>query len=481
VEKLITAKGSKPLGDAGNRLADTLILLLLCLCCLFLLQNCSRDPFKDDGYYLPPPYFAPLSRPFTEPFYLEIAHELEYDTGVTLWYTFEEDLPTNLFTRYVEPILIDTTTTVSAFAHLRHHVDSDIAFATYTLNKVGNPIFSLPDTVYYTPQTLQITTVSPEDTLYYTINGHEPIQHLSYLYTDEIELPLPYTHRMTFRAKAFRGDWIPSDTVIKTYEFKLPMMINVPGTIPGSIFKPTYIYSVHLSPFYIGNYPITQTEYQQIMVGNPNGTSENPSLLAQGDFHPVDNISWYDAIVYCNRRSVAEGLSPCYAKGGSSDPDTWGSVPAVNDDQWNAITMDMAQDGYRLPTEMEWMYAANGALENILFTYSGSPYVGKVAWYSANSDLTTHTVGTKDGNQLGLYDMSGNVWEWCWDWHSSAILSDIATNPTGPASPPEGNYRVMKGGSAIFDDTGCAISFSGRGNPHFRKNDHGFRVVRRNR
>ncbi|MCK6695928.1 MAG: formylglycine-generating enzyme family protein, partial [Thermoanaerobaculia bacterium] len=116
---------------------------------------------------------------------------------------------------------------------------------------------------------------------------------------------------------------------------------------------------------------------------------------------------------------------------------------------WDNITMNMNADGYRLPTEAEWEYAAKGGNLSRSYKYSGSNNAGDVAWYGDNSKSKTHPVGQKQQNELGIYDMSGNVWEWCWDWYGS-YSSKSQTNPTGPK---KGSERVGRGGS-WFNYTG---------------------------
>jgi formylglycine-generating enzyme required for sulfatase activity len=137
---------------------------------------------------------------------------------------------------------------------------------------------------------------------------------------------------------------------------------------------------------------------------------------------------------------------------------------------------DFNASGYRLPTEAEWEYAAKGGNKNYLsYEYSGGNSVDRVAWYSGNSGGHTHPVGTKQANDLGLYDMSGNVWEWCWDWYGS-YSGGSQSNPAGPAS--SGAYRVLRGGS-WGNDAGYVRS-ADRSNftPSNRYNNLGFRLVR---
>ncbi|GHU49969.1 hypothetical protein FACS1894200_09180 [Spirochaetia bacterium] len=171
-------------------------------------------------------------------------------------------------------------------------------------------------------------------------------------------------------------------------------------------------------PFYMGKYEVTQKEWVEVMGSNPSNW--------KGDNLPVEQVSWNDVIDYCNKRSVKEGLTPAYRNSGGT------------------ITCDWNANGYRLPTEAEWEWAAKGGgKDGLVYEYAGSNNAGTVAWYEGNSGGRTHDVGTKAPNSLGLYDMSGNVGEWCWDWYGG-YSSANQTDPRGAAS---GSYRVLRGGS----------------------------------
>jgi formylglycine-generating enzyme required for sulfatase activity len=140
----------------------------------------------------------------------------------------------------------------------------------------------------------------------------------------------------------------------------------------------------------------------------------------------------------------------------------------------------MSRNGYRLPTEIEWLFAANERRLHLEKTYSGSFFINDVAWYLSNSNSTTHPVAGKQGNSLGLFDMSGNVWEWIWDWSSTSFPNINAVDPTGPANPPaSGSYRVQRGGSYMTEEQRCRLDHRGNAAPHVRRSDSGFRIVRR--
>ena len=192
------------------------------------------------------------------------------------------------------------------------------------------------------------------------------------------------------------------------------------------------VHQVTVSAFLIGKYEVTQKEWTEIMGNNPSNF--------RGDELPVEQVTWYNVVEYCNKRSLKEGLTPCYSGSGSG------------------IVCNWTANGYRLPTEAEWEFAARGGKQTRGYTYSGSNDLGSVAWYNGNSGITTHAVGTKAANELGIHDMSGNVWEWCWDWYAS-YSSGSQNNPAGASS---GSNRVLRGGGWNYYGYGnCRVS--GRG------------------
>jgi formylglycine-generating enzyme required for sulfatase activity len=250
----------------------------------------------------------------------------------------------------------------------------------------------------------------------------------------------------------------------------IPSMISVTG---GTFNNGTAAMTV--SSFYMGKYEITQAEWQAVMGSNPSSFATTPASGEVQENRPVEQVSWYACIVYCNKRSINESLTPCYTISNSTNPADWGSVPTSSDSTWNAVTCNMATNGYRLPTEAEWEFAARGGNSTLGYTYSGSNTVGDVAWYSSNSSNMTHEVGKKDANELGLCDMSGNVWEWCQNWYAAYPSTD-QTDYTGPAT---GFNRLTRGGSFNSGESSCHTTSQGSSSPSYIDRNLGFRVVRR--
>ena len=248
------------------------------------------------------------------------------------------------------------------------------------------------------------------------------------------------------------------------------------------------IRSVTVSGFYMSRFQVTQGEWYDMMGTWPSsrftgtnafdfdGTTWNlVSVTPAFDRRnlPVESVSWYYALVFSNRLSMQSGLTPAYSIGGSTNPDDWGPVPTSRNLAWDNVEIVPGSTGYRLPTEAQWEFAARGGIVcQGNYVFSGSNTAADVAWYAGRR---THEVGTRQPNALGLYDMTGNVSEWVWDWWGP--YPDFAeTDPMGGAS--WGFERVGRGGSWGHSSEAVRSVFRLRVIPYFSEINVGFRLVR---
>ena len=258
---------------------------------------------------------------------------------------------------------------------------------------------------------------------------------------------------------------------------KIVLILSVPEMvlIPSGNFQRGSS-TVTLTGFNMSKYQVTQEQYQAVMGSNPSYFSSSPATGEVQGRRPVERVSWYDAIVFCNRLSILEGLSPAYSINGSTNPEVWGAVPTSSNSTWNAVTIVSGSTGYRLPTEAQWEYACRAGTTTDYYwgNQTDAATVGQYAWYWNNSNSRTHEVGKKLPNNFGLYDMSGNVWEWCWDWYASYPSGD-QTDPVGASS---GSYRVVRGGGWNYYVIDLQSALRNDNDPYNRGNYLGFRVLR---
>jgi formylglycine-generating enzyme required for sulfatase activity len=314
--------------------------------------------------------------------------------------------------------------------------------------------------------------------IHYTLDDSEPDSD-SPVYT----IPLNISETTTIKAKAFKTGWEDSEFATAVYaiiDFEPGEMIFIEG---GTFHNGTS--NVTLSSFYIGQYEVTQAEYEAVIGTNPSHFSGNPN-------RPVEQVSWFNAIEYCNRRSMDEGLTPAYSYSTYGiNPDDWPRDWNISDDNHRNVACNWNTTGYRLPTEMEWMFAAKGGNQSQGYTYSGSNYLDEIAWYWRNSgdeyltgnwnwytiidnNSRTHDVGTKAPNEIFTHDMNGNVCEWCWDIYGSYQDGD-QTNPIGPIN---GSSRVFRGGSWYFDTYNCTVYNRSSVYATYSGSSIGFRLLR---
>lgn len=213
-------------------------------------------------------------------------------------------------------------------------------------------------------------------------------------------------------------------------------MVEIPeGEIELRDDRTKQKWTVRVNPFLLGKFPVTQELYFDI-------TKEEPSTI-KGNKYPVETITWKDAVIFCNKLSIQTGLNPCYA---------------VTDEN-EEITFDKKANGFRLPTEAEWEYACKASESGIRYGE-----LNKIAWYKDNSSMTSHIVGQKEPNSWGLYDMLGNVWEWCSDIYDESVY---------------GSYRIFRGGGWADEERSVMATTRKRSHPlKFKIDDLGFRIAR---
>ena len=242
--------------------------------------------------------------------------------------------------------------------------------------------------------------------------------------------------------------------------------------------------TVTIPDMYVCDHEVTQGEYETYCYY---GFEKPNSANGKGVKFPVYYVSWYDAIVYCNLLSKAENLDPVYSINSETDPTKWDGIeseiidgvtkyrgPSSENTVWNSLVYNTSLDGYRLLTEAEWEYVAREENTSTT-TYSGSNLIDDVAWYSGNSGYKSHEVKGKNANVLGVYDMSGNVWEWCYDSYDDIYATTPDTGPDFRC------YRILRGGNyySSYGASCCSVFYCNYTAPYERNMySSGFRVVR---
>jgi len=284
----------------------------------------------------------------------------------------------------------------------------------------------------------------------------------------------------------------PTGTAVNYYSPTIGTLRYVPA---GQFQRDTDPSNISVTkPYRMSQHEITRCQFLAIM-----GTDPSDVQYSTGLDNPVQMVNWYHAIAFCNKLSLLEGLEPVYSVTVEGIEINWttlrfADIPIVNNDDWNATVATWTNNGYRLPTEMEWMWAAmgdswDGGLNTTGYMkgYAGSAEgagqtkLGDYVWYWENCEQTSQAVGTKKANERGLYDMSGNVWEWCWDWYvddgtwPNYAVTGSVVDYLGSA---QGSTRVKRGGSWIADASYFTMVYRSNNNPNGQVITCGFRVVR---
>lgn len=470
-------------------------------------------------------------------------------SNAEIFYTTDGKTPDKTSTKYSAPIEIKENTTIKAIAYKDGLETSEVSeknftLKVYTINfivssygkcntaqltgKHKSEAVTLPDVIPVTNYRFdgwQIGTKTYSAGSTYIISGNTEATAL--LKSTAHTHTLQYGGGLIGTAfeNADQGDpainlnWMDTDGKIRINGSSIPFTQEVIAVPYGTYACTNTIISIFdskykLSPFTMGKYPVTKRFYKAVMGSLP----EEGTVFNAGMDHPVTDINWFDAIIFCNKLSSLCGLTPAYSYTidgkEETDPDKWisklGAVPTQDSlnasseterekaklifEKWNKVNINLSATGYRLPTECEWEFCARGGDPNIQdankkmiwnYIYSGSDTISEVAHYNISN--MTAQVGSKKANRLGIYDMSGNVWEWCNDYRSDKVTH------YGKTIGQDGYYldvhittvndaRRLRGGTHESSERECRLDaeegYSRQASNAAYRVGHGIRLVR---
>jgi len=362
--------------------------------------------------------------------------------GATIHYTTNGESPSEKSPVYTKPVLIDEKIVLKAIAVKEGIKSSDVTKGTYTL-QVTDPVLSAKTGAYDTPILLSITGENESASYLYTTDQSEPTES-STVYTGPFLIESDTRIKVKGMIPGWKSSYVVSEVyLIDEFVFVKGGTFRMGSNTGSEVEMP--MHNVEVSNFYMAKATVTINQWKDLMEYVPWWPSNERNMNL-----PIFGLTWYEAIDYCNKRSIKENLTPAYSINGDTNPDDW---------EDGIVECNWLVNGYRLPTEAEWEYAAGGGINQSGYRYSGSDVLDEVGWYKDNSGSqlpVLHEIAEKKPNALGIYDMSGNVWEWCWDIYDKEYYKySPSKNPKGAET---GDEAVLRGGAYHNAAPTCGIT-----------------------